>query len=208
LTVLINGFYSQTQSKPKILAVALPLESGLPCAQKEIDKIEKCVQGFPILKLIESKATVENVEKGMQECTWAHFACHGIQNSSTPTKSALLLAENTCLTLLNISKLSLPYAEFAYLSACQTATGADNLSEEAVHLTAGMLLAGYRGVIGIMWSIIDQDAPKIADAVYTHIFKESPPDSTQAAFALHETMKTLCKTTSLLSWVPYIHVGI
>ncbi|KAJ6529941.1 hypothetical protein DFH09DRAFT_934658, partial [Mycena vulgaris] len=41
------------------------------------------------------------------------------------------------------------------LSACQTARGAKGLQEESVHLAAGMLLAGYRGVIATMWSIMD-----------------------------------------------------
>jgi CHAT domain-containing protein len=113
-----------------------------------------------------------------------------------------------------MSKLSLPHAELAYLSACQTATGVDELSEEAVHLTAGMLSAGYCGVIGTLWSISDEDAPKVADAVYTHLFKDkdSNPDPTQAAFALHEAVKRLHDEfgaeKSFFSWVPYIHVGI
>jgi CHAT domain-containing protein len=36
------------------------------------------------------------------------------------------------------------HADFAFLSACQTATGDEKLSEEAVYLAAGLLLAGYR----------------------------------------------------------------
>jgi CHAT domain-containing protein len=161
---------------------------------------------------MESEATVEDVVTGMQECNWVHFACHGVQDIANPTKSALVLAGHTHLTLSRITKLSLPHAELAYLSACQTATGAENLPEEAVHLTAGMLFAGYRGVIGTMWSIMDNDAPKVADAVYAHVFKESDPDPTQAAIALHAAVEKLRNESkermSFLSWVPYIHVGI
>jgi CHAT domain-containing protein len=159
--------------------VALPKESGLRFAQEEIDRIENHVRNFPFLKLMESSATVQDVVKGMQECACLHFACHGIQNISAPMERALLLAGNEHLTLSKISRLSLPHAKLAYLSACQTATGAENLSEEAVHLTAGMLLAGYHGVVGTMWSIRDGDAPEVADAVYAHLFKESHPDPTQ-----------------------------
>jgi CHAT domain-containing protein len=215
LTALIDGWRPRAQSKPKLLAVALPLESGLFCAQNEIDRIQQhvnLVPDFSLKPLIESNATVKGVEEGMQECSWVHFACHGVQDISNPTRSALLLAQHARLTLSNISKLSLPHAELAYLSACQTATGTEDLSEEAVHLTAGMLLAGYRGVIGTMWSIIDQDAPQVADVVYAQLFKEQHPDATQAAFALHEAVKKLCNESkekkSFFSWVPYIHVGI
>jgi CHAT domain-containing protein len=213
LSALIDGkFRPNALSTPKLLAVALPLESGLPSAQKEINIIQRHLQDFSVSKLMESRATVDNVVKGMQESNWVHFACHGVQDISNPTNSALLLAGHTPLTLLDISKLSLPHAELAYLSACQTATGAEELSEEAVHLTAGMLLAGYRGVIGTMWSIRDDDAPQVADAIYAHLFKEPHPDPAQAAFALHEAIIKLCNNSggkkSLFSWVPYIHVGI
>jgi hypothetical protein len=72
-----------------------------------------------------------------------------------------------------------------------------------------MLSAGYRGVIGTMWSIMDDDAPKVADVVYAHLLKDPNPDPTQAAFALHEAVKKLCnESKSFFSWVPYIHVGI
>jgi CHAT domain-containing protein len=211
LTALIDGSRPQAQSKPKLLAVALPIESKLPSSEKEIKNLEKHAQDLSFSKLVESNATVENVVVGMKKSNWVHFACHGVQQISDPTKSALLLAKNACLTLLDMSKLSLPYAELAYLSACQTATGVEHLSEEAVHLTAGMLSAGYHGVIGTMWSIDDDNAPKVADNVYAHLLKEQNPDSTQAALALHEAVKKLRNEsrgeTSFISWVPYIHVG-
>ena len=212
LTALIEGSHhhqGQLTDKLKLLAVALPLESRLPSVQKEIDILEKHAQGHTFSKLMESNATVKNVVEGMKESNWVHFACHGVQEINDPTKSALLLAKEAHLTLLDMSKLSLPKAELAYLSACQTATGVKELSEEAVHLTAGMLSAGYHGVIGTMWSINDNDAPKVADVVYAHLLKDPNPDVTQAAFALHEAVKKLHdESTSLFSWVPYIHVGV
>ena len=211
LTALIDGHHCKA-AKPSLLAVALPLESGLPCVIEEIGTLEKHAQGLNFLKLMESNATIENVVMGLQKSNWVHFACHGVQEISDPTKSALLLTKGACLTLLDMSKLSLPHAEFAYLSACQTATGVEHLSEEAVHLTAGMLSAGFHGVIGTMWSIKDNDAPKVADDVYAYLLKEEKPDPTQAAFALHEAVKKLCNQSggekSFFSWVPYIHVGV
>ena len=72
--------------------VALPTESGLPGTKKELDKIEKCIGDFPASRLMGSNATVENIMKGMKECSWVHLACHGVQKISDPTESALLLA--------------------------------------------------------------------------------------------------------------------
>jgi CHAT domain-containing protein len=211
LTALQNGSSPRAVQKHKMLTIALPLESGLPCTRQELDVIEKNIGDFSVTRLLESEATVENVVQAMEECSWVHFACHGVQNISDPTESALVLAGNSKLTLSRITQLSLPHAELAFLSACQTATGAEDLAEEAVYLAAGMLLAGYRGVIATMWSIKDNDAPKIAEDVYAHLFKEFQPDATEAAYALHIAVQKLCgdpkNKKSFFDWVPFIHIG-
>jgi hypothetical protein len=100
----------------------------------------------------------------------------------------------------------------------QTATGHEKLSEEAVHLAAGILLASYGSVIATMWfiqvcllSIQDKDAPAIADHVYSELFNNEGPNSTKAALALHHAVKSLRQQvgdTAFLSWVPFIHVEI
>ncbi|KIM23670.1 hypothetical protein M408DRAFT_27637 [Serendipita vermifera MAFF 305830] len=137
--------------------------------------------------------------------SWLHLACHGVQNVH---KSAFLL-EDGPLELSEIVKEDFPNAEFAFLSACQTSAGDKKLSEEAVHLAAGMLLSGYRSVVATMWSIRDKDAPFVADVVYTHLLKDGQPDYTRAASALHDAIQKLSQQpgVSLLSWVPFIHMG-
>ena len=90
-------------------------------------------------------------------------------------------------------------------------TGDEKLSEEAVHLAAGLMLAGYSGVVATMWSIKDKDAPVIADHVYTELFSDGEPDSTGAAVALHHAVKLLRQKvgdTAFSSWVPFIHIGV
>jgi len=55
----------------------------------------------------------------------------------------------------------------AFLSACQTAIGDEELIDEALYIAAGTLFAGYGGVIGSMWSISDRYAPEVARDVGT-----------------------------------------
>ncbi|KAJ7259411.1 CHAT domain-containing protein [Mycena rebaudengoi] len=180
--------------------------------QEEIAHIQRLALGkFTVLRLDEEMATVQSVQQGMIESRWVHFACHGVQNVSNPTESALLLAGTSHFTLESIIRLALPHADFAFLSACQTATGDRTLQEESVHLAAGMLLAGYRGVIATMWTIRDDDAPQVACDVYEHLFKISPPDATQAAEALHLAIQRLREGSgkkSFTYWVPFIHIGV
>ncbi|KAJ6527410.1 hypothetical protein B0H19DRAFT_969855, partial [Mycena capillaripes] len=118
-----------------------------------------------------------SVEEGMMQSSWVHFACRGVQERRTPTKSALLFNGSLRLTLERITRLSLSHAILAFLSACQTATGDKELLNESVHLATGItpenciLLAGYRWVIATMWSIMDSDASQVAADVYDHLFK-------------------------------------
>ncbi|KAJ6478134.1 CHAT domain-containing protein [Mycena vitilis] len=222
VAALIRGF-TRTSCSPaedfQLLAVAQPSAAGqsyIPGTANEIRRIQQCAGGaIPVISLIRDGATVARVEEEMLKSPWVHFACHGVQDATAPTESALLLAGNSRMMLSRIIQLNLPNADFAFLSACQTATGDRNLQEEAIHLAAGMLLAGYRGVIATMWSIMDHDAPEVAEDVYTHLFKTSPPDSTRAAEALHIAVQNLRervdsegKRKSLFHWVPFIHVGV
>lgn len=79
------------------------------------------------------------------------------------------------------------------------------------------LAAGYRSMVATMWSILDADAPIVAEEVYRRLFRAgSKPDSTQAAYALHHAVKLLRERKGgkkeeggrWFSWVPFIHVGL
>jgi CHAT domain-containing protein len=149
----------------------------------------------------------------MKGAEWAHFACHGKQNPTDPTESCLQLANGSYLKLSDIINLRLKNAQLAFLSACQTATGDKNLQDEAVHLAAGMLLAGYRGVIATMRSVNDEYAADIADDTYRRLFEDYGADYTRAAEALHFAVQKVRKERESkgdfsFAWVPFIHMGI
>jgi len=182
---------------------------ALPGAAVELARIRQRARHFDVHALEGSIASVENVVKGMESYSWVHLACHGVQDMLEPTKSSLCLHDGH-LELSTIITKSFPHADFAFLSACQTATGDERLSEEAIHLAAGLMLTGYRGVIATMWSIKDEDAPVVADHVYSELFSGVEPDSTNTALALHRAVKFLRQKvgdSAFLSWVPFIHVG-
>jgi CHAT domain-containing protein len=191
-----------------------PGQSRLPNADKELDLIKQFDSSINIRNLSGEFAMVDRVLEGMEERSWVHLACHAVQHPSSPTQSAFCL-HNGDLTLSKIITKSFRNADFAFLSACQTATGHEDLPDEAVHLAAGMLAAGYRSVIATMWSIRDNDAPLIAGEVYPRLVCGPVPDSTMAAHALHHAVKRLrgeleksgTRSRAFLSWVPFIHVG-
>jgi CHAT domain-containing protein len=197
----------------KMLSVIQPSAPGvtsIPNTKDELECIRHHLGDQEHIVLEGSQGTKRQVINAMRDCSWLHLACHGIQRPDEPTKSALIL-EDGHLTLEEIIKLDLPKAEFAFLSACQTTTGDERLSEEAVHIAGGMLLAGYRGVVATMWSIQDDLAPKVADEFYAHMMRNGEqPDHRKAAEALHISVQKLRKTTGvpLTAWIPFVHLGV
>jgi CHAT domain-containing protein len=192
-----------------VIQPSAPGASSIPNTKQELEYIETHLTGREHVILEGPEGTKRSVTKAMRDCHWLHLACHGIQRPDEPTKSALLLQDGH-LTLEEIIKLNLPKAELAFLSACQTTTGDEKLSEEAVHIAGGMLLAGYRGVVATMWSIRDDLAPEVTDEFYSHIMQGNErPDSRKAAEALHLSVQKLRKKegVSLTDWIPFVHLG-
>lgn len=203
----------QPSSNIHIVTVPQPPDDGqfkLSGVKEEIDYIQTLSAKSPLVNLQHSRGTVEDVMAKMMNADWVHFACHGVQDPKSPLDSGLCLADRRRLKLSDIIRLSRPQGGLAFLSACQTAQGDEKLSEESVHLAAGMLLAGYGSVIATMWSIMDRDAPRVTKDVYEHLFRDDGkiPDSSEAAEALHRAVLGLRDSgATFSSWVPFIHVG-
>jgi len=178
------------------------------------------VHNIEALLLEGNAANLESVAKAMNTHNWVHFACHAVQDKEDPLKSGVQL-HNGRLELLEMMKLRVGNAEHAFLSACQTSTGDETLSDEAVHLAAGLLAAGYRGVVSTMWSIQDRHGPDIAKGFYQDLLKgelakereDRRLESRRAAGALDEAIREIREKLgdseeALLTWVPYVHFGI
>jgi CHAT domain-containing protein len=186
---------------------ATPNATPIPQTENEVEQIRLAATGLDVINLTREQATVDSVLTAIKESNWIHLACHGQQCIGQAMESGLLLQDGK-LKLSTVVREHLPKAEFAFLSACQTAMGDEKLSEESAHLAAGMLLAGYRGVIATMWSIGDGDAPKIAEDVYRRILDGGKPNYKEAARALLEAVKKMRESgAGFISWVPFIHIG-
>lgn len=165
---------------------------------------------FTLEQLVGSEASTSAVLRAMSQCSWVHLACHGVQDTSEPTNSAFVVHDGR-FTLAALMRESLPdVAEFAFLSACQTATGDTALEDEVVHLAAGMLAVGYRSVVGTMWAIGDSDAPMVADTFYERVVNYAAENKSKA-YALHDAVSRLRRKVgedNFVRWVPFVHFGV
>ncbi|KDR78811.1 hypothetical protein GALMADRAFT_244388 [Galerina marginata CBS 339.88] len=187
----------------------------LPSTKKELAVIEKHASSDTLLKfgVPETPATVEGVASGLSTASIVHFACHGKQDKLEPLKSGLKL-EDGLLQISRIMKESIPHGSLAFLCACETVMGDENMPDEAMSLGASLLFAGFRSVIGTMWEMTDEDGPMVADAVYEEIFKgvdgkaTREPDTTKSAQALQIAVQILrSRNIEFRRWVPFIHLG-
>ena len=210
LSAILEPSGSTVQGNFQVLAVAqasAPGAPSIPMTEDEVRLVHRLTAGAQRVNLMRENATVTRVQKEMIESNWIHLACHGQQSLDDPMKSGFLLHDRI-LKLSEIVKMTLPKAEFAFLSACQTAMGDEKIAEESAHLAAGMIFSGCHGVIATMWSIRDEDGPSIAEDIYTRIFKDGKPNRKEAAYALHEAVKRLRESGApYTAWVPFIHIG-
>ena len=175
---------------------ATPNLPHIPGTTKEVLAIRQLLNNHNIrfLCLEGEVATVNQGITYMKTHSCIHFACHAHQNIQEPLKSRFMLHDGG-LELSEIVKMRLEGADLAYLSACQTSTGDEKLSEEAVHLAAGMLAAGYRGVVATMWSISDQHGPQVAEDFYAGLISQDLEgehlSTDDAAYALHYSTQKL-----------------
>jgi CHAT domain-containing protein len=95
-------------------------------------------------------ATTAEVLATFQRSDVVHIACHGVQHKREPHKSHFCLGTGD-LSVSELTKLNLKKAFLAYLSACETAKGDEKHADEAVHLAATMLFAGFKSVVATMW---------------------------------------------------------
>ena len=213
LSTLVRALRHKATRPFRMLAIGQSEAHGRPpfsYVTEEIDFIHNLLpHDTTILK--NSDANADAVNAALSTCTWSHFACHGTQSHDDPLESGLLLHNDQLLTLSRIAQNYLEGGELAFLSSCESATGSKLIPNESVHLAAGLQFLGFRGVIGTMWSVKDEDAFYVTKEVYGQLLGNGAPRATAsgAAVALHLAVRRLRdeKKATLAQWVPFIHFG-
>ena len=157
LEALLNNQPSSSRLEDfEMLAVIEPGSGrhNLPATVTELERIKTNVphEWLTVFGTKDSPSSVEKVTTSLSTATFAHFACHGSQGVKHPLDSALILHDGQ-LKISQILEKCMHNASLAFLSACETAKGHDETPDEAMHLSASLLFAGFRGVVGTMWCV-------------------------------------------------------
>jgi tetratricopeptide (TPR) repeat protein len=183
-----------------------PGEPSLPSVPVELERVKKHVKLATTLQ--NGQATRARVLEAMAVHDWVHLVCHGRQDVTNPADSSIRVADGP-LTIFDIAGRTPSECDLAYLSACQTFTGAPRLPDEAIHLASAFQIAGYRHVIATLWAINDFYAPRVAESVYRTLSHNGVPHSDRAAEAIHQAVAELRKRAPGRPhlWAPYVHIG-
>jgi CHAT domain-containing protein len=215
LSALLRSRSRPPSSQIQMLLVgqsSTPNQVALPNAAVEISAIRKLAleRGIEVDCLEGADATALSILTMLDRRNCAHFACHGQYDPNSPLSSALLLHDQP-LYLTRIASKRLISSDFAFLSACHTASGSDDLPDEAMHLAAGLQFAGYRSIIATMWAMGDESGPVVTQSVYNDLLPRNDLiafDSSNAAVALNRAVRQLRKSNfPLHQWLSFVHIG-
>ncbi|MEV0695101.1 CHAT domain-containing protein [Streptomyces sp. NPDC050388] len=152
------------------------------------------------------------VRAGLRGARGVHFACHGQSDAQHPSRSQLVLRDET-LTVADLMTERLDGLELAVLSACSTAHAGEQLPDEVLHLTSAFRVAGARHVVGTLWETGDRSAAEFTKAFYTSL-GALPYDGTRGtaddrvAAAVHRAVQQVrAQQPSPRAWAPFVHVG-
>ncbi|KAG1823180.1 CHAT domain-containing protein [Suillus variegatus] len=180
--------------------------------EPELELVRSLLSPIPTIsftKITSVDATRSRALRALQDNTWLHLSCHGIQEFHEPFKSAFLMRDEP-LSLLDIAQMDLSLHEFAFLSGCETAVGDDDTPDEVIHLAAGLQFAGVKSVIGTLWKVKDSTVQRLVEEFYKNFCGDGKMNSKRAARALHRAVQSLVndKDIALDQRIVFVHIGI
>lgn len=168
----------------------------LPFAKCETETVARLLHSSVSTEVLECPQKSDILSK-MQQSSFVHFACHGMW-APDPSQSFICLADwkRNALSVVNMVKLKLDHAQFAYLSACHGSNNRElTLLDEEIHMAGACQLAGFPSVIGALSKITDVYSPVIAEDVYRAMKMDNRLDVQKGAYGLHHGLRKIRQET-------------
>ncbi|WP_433529119.1 CHAT domain-containing protein [Micromonospora sp. CA-263727] len=191
------------------LVVGMPQTPGLsdlPGAAREEAVVRRHLPR--VTSLTGPAATPGAVLAALPDRPVAHLCCHGTQDLAAPARGRLALAGGP-LHVRDLWRPAGATAALAVLSACDTVRGGAALPDEALTLGTAFQLAGFRDVIGALWSVSDALTVQLCTELYAGLAVPGGIDPQRAAPALHHAVRQLRAALPGRPelWAGYVHIG-
>jgi len=166
----------QTSTFDKALLIAMehtPGHDSLPFATGEIDLVREIIRSMKLRPIVPER-NKQDVTRYLPECKIFHFAGHGLAHTDDPSQSCLLLKDWKTDSLKVSDLFDMNFQKgaphLAYLSACGTGQTKDETSfDENINLIGACQIAGFRHVIGTLWSVQDDMSVRMASMTYQEL---------------------------------------
>ena len=196
----LRGLAEATRRPPvtgngRLLLIGLPRTPGqthLPAVELEQKFLGDLLPARHRTELTGPAATRAAILKALPVHPWLHAACHGAQVPDDPGSGGLLphdWASAGRVGINDVARADHPGGELAFLSACQTATVSATSVDEVITLAAGLHYAGWRHVIGTLWTVGDIAAAELTRLVYPPLIADDKIDPSGTAEALHHAQR-------------------
>jgi tetratricopeptide (TPR) repeat protein len=201
----------------QLLHIAIPDTPGqapLPNVAAEQALLTRLFNESKRTALAGRDATHANIVNGLASHAWAHVSCHGYQSLTDPATGGLVPYDwDTAglVGLLDLTTTEHTGGEFAFLSACKTAVGGVATLDEAISLASALHFAGWRHVVGTLWSVWDDAAADITAGTYTRLVGGGHLEASRTAQALHDALREYRDRPDHRNqpsrWAPFLHSG-
>jgi hypothetical protein len=173
----------------ELTAIGVNFEAGNAFG---LDPLEDCeeearsiaeVYGTKARLLVGSDATEAGAVEALQRSRRVHISTHGLHNVSAPSFQCIFLnpdsKDDGILNAYELLRLDLRGLELVTFSACETALGRFDVSDNIRGIPAALLIAGVRTVVGTLWNVESETSKHFFTAFYRRL-KEN--GSTKRAF--------------------------
>ncbi|MFI6685180.1 CHAT domain-containing protein [Streptomyces sp. NPDC050485] len=193
-----------------------PGQAALPAVAAEQAYLTQLLGRERLTALVDADATKANILESMEGHAWVHASCHGDQNLADPSAGGLVPHDWERAGLVRVLDLNTAGpasgGEFAFLSACKTATGGLFNLDEGINLVSALQYGGWRHVIGTLWSVGDISAAEIMFATYQRLLGDSSGHgAARSAVALHEAVRAYRDRADHRDrpsrWAFFVHAG-
>ncbi|MFI7219855.1 CHAT domain-containing protein [Micromonospora maritima] len=193
----------------RALVVSLPHTPGLPDLPGAAREARIVRGHLPYGSTLSgASATPDALVAALPGQPLVHLSCHGRQDLGDPLGGHLALSGGP-LRVRDLWRPSAGAAALAVLSACETAQGGATLPDEVLTLGTAFQLAGFRQVVGALWSISDPVTVQLCADLYDALAVPGGVDPDRAAVALHHAVRGLRAALPGRAdlWAAYAHLG-
>jgi CHAT domain-containing protein/predicted Zn-dependent protease len=144
------------RARPSRMTEALVLgdpDGTLPWARQEAHQVHKLLKGTLGLG---KDASLDALRRYAPQARVVHLATPGVLDPDKPERSALTLANDDALRVVDAMLLELTETELVVLSACQTGEGIAGMEYAA--LVRAFAHAGVPTVVATLWRVEDSDS--------------------------------------------------